>query len=289
MTTINFDKFKCRCSAIDTFFVTPQESRGITENQLEELSKLESKEKLTDKQKERLLELQLKKDKPKVITLGQGVINYLMDWYAWNVYGKIPVDKESMELLPTEKGKKVEKASIELLSEVEGKTYFKNDIRVENEYLTGEPDVYEGPEIMAANAITDMKNSWDYPGFLKQINKEVEKKYINQVQGYGDITGATDLSITRAIVSMPPEMIMDYQDKIAKKMGVIDRETFEFQKVWQKWEFSMNYDEIPAKLRIFKVKIDPFTEEERQLLYDRVKYAREWLWNFHEAYSKINT
>lgn len=288
MEKVNFDLFKCRCSSIDKLLAVPPENRPLTEKQLEELSKLESKDKLTDNQKTKLAELQLRKDAPKEIPLGDGAIGYLMEWYAWEMYGKIPVDKESLDMLQTQKGKKVEADSILMLSKFEGIWYEKNDIKVENEYLRGEPDVFQGEHIMAATMITDMKNSWDYPCFLKQINKPLEKKYIKQVQGYGDITGAKDLSITRSLVSMPIEMIKDYQDKIARKLGVIDTETAYFQEIWQKWEQSMVFDDIPINLRIHKTKVEPFTEEERAFLYDRVKYSRDWLWKFHETYSSLN-
>lgn len=289
MKEINFDLFKCRCSKILALEAVSAENKPITAIQLEELSKLEKKDKLTPAQTERLAYLITKKETPKEIPLGEGAITYLMEWYALYVYGKISVDKESLELLPTEKGKKVEADSILMLSKLEGVWYEKNDIRVENDFLTGEPDVFSGEHIMAAKSITDMKNSWDYPGFLKQINKPLEKVYIKQVRGYGDITGAQDLSITRCIVDMPIEMIKDYHDKIARKMGVIDTETASFQEVWQKWEQSMMFDDIPINLRIHKTKVYPFTEEERIFLYDRVKYSRDWLWQFHENYNKLNT
>ena len=285
----NFDLFKCRCSSIDKVLAITSENRPLTEKQAQELDALEFKEKLTEKQAIRLAELQLKREAPPEIILSDGCIGYLMEWYSWYMYGKIPVDKESMDMMQTQKGKKVEDDSIKMLSTWEGIDYVKNDLIVENEFLRGEPDVYKGEHIMAATMVTDMKNSWDYPCFLKQINKPLEKKYIKQVQGYGDITGAQDLSITRTIVSMPLEMIKDYQDKVARKLGVIDTETPYFQEIWQQWERSMVFEDIPVNLRIHKTKVDPFTNEERTFLYDRIKYCREWLWKFHETYSNLNT
>jgi hypothetical protein len=291
MKKVNFDLFKCRCSKINALLACSAENKPITPTQLEELAKLEKKDKdkLTLNQSEKLVYLQMKMNTPKEVPLGEGAITYLMEWYALEIYGKISVDKESLELLPTEKGKKVEADSISMLSRFDGVLYEKNDIKVENDFLRGEPDVFSGEHIMAAKSLTDMKNSWDYPGFLKQINKPLEKNYIKQVQGYGDITGATELSITRCIVNMPIEMIKEYYDKVARKMGVIDTDTAYFQEIWEQWEQSMIFDDIPVNLRIHKTKVEPFSQEERDLLYDRVKYSRDWLWKFHETYSLLNT
>lgn len=287
MKTVNFDDFKCRCSKIDTLFAIPPACKPLTPNQQAELEKLESKSSLTTTQEETLKKLIAKRDTPAEIPMSAGVIEYLMEWYAWEVYDKKPVDKESMEMIPTEKGKKVEAASIILLSKVDGKLYQKNEQRVENEFLCGEPDVYEGEDIMSATTVTDMKNALDYPKFLKQINLPLENKYIKQIKGYGDITGARDLSITRTLVSFPDEMIMDYQDRIARKLCVIDRDTASFQETWEEWEKSMLFDDIPMRLRVYKTKVEPFTTEEQIFLYDRVKYCRDWLWKFHENYSKL--
>lgn len=288
MREVNFDEFKCRCSNIHVMFASNPDERPLTEKMAEELDKLECKAKLTEPQALRLAYLQERRERPPEINLTDSAVGYLMEWYAWNVYGKIPIDKESMDMLQTQKGIKVEADSIEMLSQLDGKQYSKNAEQVSNDYLCGEPDVYEGEHILAATTLTDMKNSWDYPKFLKQINKPLEKNYIKQVQGYGDITGALDLSVTRAIVSMPPEMVFEYQEKIVRKLGIIDREAPSFLKIWEKWEHSMNFDEIPIHLRIHKTKIEPFAKEEQIFLYDRVKYCRDWLWKFHETYSKLN-
>ena len=47
MTDINWDSFKCRCSAINKLLTNGAAGRQITENQSVELKKLEEKEKRT--------------------------------------------------------------------------------------------------------------------------------------------------------------------------------------------------------------------------------------------------
>jgi hypothetical protein len=63
-------------------------------------------------------------------------------------------------------------------------------------------------------------------------------------------------------------IIMDDDPKFIQKSKEIER--------------SMRFDDIPINQRIHKIPIEPFTEEYKQKLYDRVKICREWLFNFNE-------
>ena len=50
----------------------------------------------------------------------------------------------------------------------------------------------------------------------------------------------------------------------------------------------MRFDHMPVHKRVHKIKIEPFSEFERQKLYDRVKIGRDWLNEFHEKYKRLN-
>lgn len=292
MTTINFDDFKVRCSAIQKILSNSQSNPQLTEKQAEELTKfrklLEDGLKLTEKQKETYIFLCEKEDNRSKIILSDTCISYLMEVYAWEVYGMIPVGKESMDLLGMRKGKKVETDSVSLLSEVDGLEYKIHKDRIFNEYLSGEIDVYAGEHVYAAINVSDMKNATDYPTFLKKIHTGLENGQKEQIQGYGDITGAKDLYIVNSLVDCPEEDIIEMQWRVAKKMGAATTESTEFLEEWPKWERSMRFGRIPKHQRISKIKVDPFSDHKRQFLYDRVKICREWLNNFHEQYQKIN-
>lgn len=286
---MDFSNFKVRCSAIDKVMSEPRDSMPITENQLKELSDLEAKDSLTDKQKIRMAELVAKRENSQKIALSDTCIEYLMECYAWLREGMLPVDKETMDLLQLKKGKLGEEDSITLLSEVLGRFYKKNSEPVFNDYLTGEPDVYEGNSIMEANEVDDLKTKWDYPGFLKSMHKKPEKCYERQLRGYADITGAKKIYLSKTLVTAPFEVIESVKWSFARKMNAITVESPEFLEEWEVIEKSMIFDHIPPQQRLYRVEVELFTQTERQRLYDKVKYCREWLNNFHETYIKLNS
>jgi hypothetical protein len=285
---INFDDFKVRCSAITKILSESRDNPCITEKQLIFLAELDKKEKLTDNQKaERTRLIQLKDNSTKVV-LSDTCIDYLMECYSWITTKKISVSKEAMDLMQMQKGILAEDDGIEIMSILDDRIYTKNKERKSNDYLTGIPDVFTGEEIMKAEIITDVKLMWDYPIFLKNIKKKLEQGYLQQVQGYCDITGASEGQIAKILVNTPQEIINEMQYKLAKKMGAMTIESPEFLKEWEQWERSMNFNDIPIRQRIFKIPVQPFTEFEKQKVYDRVKICREWLSNFHEDYKKFN-
>lgn len=288
MEAINWDEFKCRCSAISKIMANSQSNPVITEPQTKELEELEKKESPSDKQKLRIAELVEKRENGKKIILSDTCIEYLMEVYAWKTQRMIPVSKESMDVLTMRKGKMSERDSIKLLTLVKGVIYDKNSIQVFNDYLTGEPDVFAGTEIMAAEVVEDTKTMWDYPGFLKSIHKATENGYKSQIRGYGDITGAKELYISKCLVNTPYEIQEEMKWKLIKKLNVVTEADPEFIKDWEKWSRSMTFDAIPHRQRVHSVKVEPFTEFERQAVYERVKVCRVWLNNFYETYQKLN-
>lgn len=285
---VDFSKFKCRCSAISKLLSNGVDGRQITANQEVELKKLEDKEGRTPKQDEEMTRLlALKANKGKII-LGETAIGYLMEVYAWETEGMIPVSKESMDILSISKGKKQEAQAGALLGFVDDVEYKVHKDRIKNEFLSGEIDLYAGDSVYKANRLPDIKNSWDYTVFLKKIRGGLESGQREQLQGYGDITGATDLLIANCLVDCTDENIEEVKWRVAKKFGAVSIESPEFLKEWGKWERSMKFEHIDPYKRVHKIPVEPFTDFERQKVYDRVKYARDWLCIFHKEHEKRN-
>ena len=287
MQDINWDKVKVRCSGIGKIMAESRDNPSITPKQLERLDELEKKDKLTDNQRTEMIELLVKKANLSKISLSDTCIEYLMEVYAWETEGMIPIGKEALDLVQIKKGKLAENDGIKLLSIVRGNIYNKNTERVSNEFLSGEPDVFQGETLMGCEAIDDIKLSWDYPTYLKMGQKPLEKSYISQIRGYGDITGAKVLHISKCLVSAPHEVVEDMKWKLIRRMNVLTEESPEFLKEWEVWYRSMMFDHIPPTQRVNSIKVEPFTPEEKQKIYDRVKYCREWLNNFHQERIKL--
>lgn len=210
-----------------------------------------------------------------------------MEHYALVTEGAVSITKE-LDIENFDKGRRQESEAIRILSDVDGVEYTKNEVRIFNEYLSGEPDIFLGEDIYKAIAIYDTKVAWDYPGFLKKINTPVQVPNKQQVQGYCDISGARVGYVADVLVNMPDTIINDYKYRLAKKMDVIDIYLPSFQKYEDELMLSLTFDRIPNHKKVFKKKVEPFTDFERQRIYDKVKVCREWLYNFDEMYQKLN-
>lgn len=259
-----------------------------------ELADLEEKQFLTPKQSERLAELLVKKKNGSKVVLSDTAITYLMEEYAWKTQKMIRVTRELMDVPQMQKGTLVEPDSLKLLSIVDGVEYNPNRDengnreRVWNDYLTGEVDAYVGKSIMTATKIPDIKSIWDYPTFLCKIHEPLLKPNDLQIKGYLDITGATEGEIANCLINTPEHIVNGQKWKLLNKLNVATEESPEFKEKWAMLERSMCFDKIPVHQRVFKKPVEPMTNEQRIMLYDRVRVCREWLYNFDEMYKELN-
>lgn len=291
MSTINWDSFKCRCSGISKIMSNKQGFEPLTELQEAKIPELQEKQRvkgLTEKQQEELTRLCAKREASKQVVLSDTCIEYLMEVYAWETQGMISVTKEAMEVAQLSKGKLAETEAVTLLCRVDKVLYISHKERISNDFLSGEIDIYLGEHVYAAKNVTDIKNAFDYPGFLKKINNGLERGQCEQVQGYGDITGARELYIANCLVDNPETIIEDMKWKLARKLDAVTIESPDFLLEWAKWEKSMRFSHIPPHQRVHKIKVEPFTTSEQQKVYDRVKVCRDFLWKFDESYQKMN-
>jgi len=296
---INWDeKFKVRCSAISKVMSNSKSSQTLTDTQatrLIELSeKLQKNGSLTIKQSDELCALREKEKNGREFTPSETCREYMMEEYSWITEGMIPVGKESLDLIAARKGEMVEQDGMRLLSEVDGVEYkryvdeYGEKQRIYSSFLSGEIDFYSGEHVMAAGSIVDNKAKFDYPTFLKCIKKTAESSYYQQVQGYMNITGAKKGFISNTLVSAPDEIIEDMRWALARKLRCATTESPEFLTEWPKWLHSMKFDHMPAGLRVHKIPVKPFTNDELNKLHDRIKECRQWLYRFHEERQQMN-
>ncbi len=287
-TETNFDDFKCRCSAITMMMSNSQGNAPLTELQVKELAELEAKATRTIKQSEKITELVKKREDAKKVVLSDTCIGYLMEHYSWVTQKMVSISKE-MDIQSLRKGKIQEPEGIALLSIVDGVIYQKNTQRISNDYLTGEPDIFVGEDIYNAEKVTDIKNSFDYPGFLKKIHTQVDPTNKIQIQGYLDLCNAPVGEVADVLTDMPEEMINDYRRKLLYRMNVISDQSPAYLEAVAEMERSMYFNGIPKHQRVFKKKVEPFTADYKQKVKDKVKICAQWLNEFHLMYMRLNS
>jgi len=283
----DWSEWRCRASGINMMMSNSRENAPLTELQFKELTELDAKPNRTEKQGIRMAELIEKRERSKDVKLGDTAIGFLLDEYAWITEKKCSVTKE-LDIEQMRKGRLGEKEGRELLSYVEDYFYEKNDERLYNEFLSGEPDTWKGKSLQEAEAIPDVKVIWDYPGFLKKIVKPMEPEYADQLRGYGLLTGAKILFRANTLITTPETIRNGVKMRLFYQRAYATPEAPEFLAEWSVLEQSMIFEGIARHKRLHRLYVDPFTPTQEQAVYDRVKVCRDWLNDFHESYQLLN-
>lgn len=178
--------------------------------------------------------------------LGETCKNHLMECYVREKYGRVKDITNKF----IEKGLAVEEDSITLYSRVKKKFFKKNEEPIENGFLIGTPDLFEGETIQSATRITDIKSSWSIHTFFQTMSKAINKGYFWQLQGYMDLTGAKTASLVYCLVNTPEAIVQGEKNSLAWKMAVIDRDTDPlYLKACEGIDKENNFDDIPIEER----------------------------------------
>lgn len=282
MNNVNWNEVLFRCSCLGKIMT---EGRGsiLTDKQSEKLLELQLKDKLTTKQQEELESLISKRDAPPA--LSDTCISYLKEVYIFQKYGKEPVGGAERSKY-TMKGKMVEEESIGILSRIDSHPYEKNATRFKNEYLTGEPDIIVSKE-GSPYKIIDIKSSYDFATLLSNIGSPLNSLYRYQVQGYMALTGASEAEVCYCLVNMPQEMINSEKKRLFYALNVATEDAPEYIRESNRLEENMTFDEIPIKERVVKFKVER-SDELIDRMYKRIEQCRIWLKNFDEYHSVLN-
>ena len=267
-----------RCSCIHKI-MTEGKGAVLTEKQAQELERLQGLPKRTEKQEETLIELIAKRDAPP--KLSDTCISYLKEVYVWYKYGKEPVGGSERSIY-TKKGKMVEEESIMMLSRADGTRYTKNEVRFNNEYLTGEPDIIAND----GQKIIDIKSSYDFATLLSNYGFPLNPAYYAQVQGYMALTGATEAEITYCLVSMPQEIINGEKRRLFYTMNPATEEDPLYVRAVERMENNNTFDEVPINERMLRFPVQK-DEQYIQRVYKRIEECRRWLIEFDEIHSNL--
>jgi len=290
-----FDNWKANASSARVVISENRQSSALTEKQKAELDTLESKPiQLTAKEIDRYAYLKEKEKKSKELILSDTYVGYLMEEYAYLTQGMIKIDRQ-FNTLEMMNGTLVEADSLIALIQAENKPYLPNmnengeQDKIENEFLKGKPDAYLGNSLMEAEEIPDIKSRFDYPSFLKEIHSEITKAERYQVATYCLISGAKIGFIADCLTNMHDDVLEELKFKLLNKMKgkVATTESPEFVKAWEIIKKSAKFDHMKPKERVYKRKVELFSETEINFLYDQVKRGRDFLNKLHEERLKL--
>lgn len=250
-------EFKIRCSAIASIMG----AMGLTEIQTAKLAELEAKEKRTAAQEWDMLALQTKRDNPE---LPEGAKSYLKLWAKEQFFGV----SKNFESKHTRKGNAMENAAIALCEDVLGwGMTFKNEERFSDDELEGTPDV------ILAEPVADIKNSWIWSTFPRYEIEIPDVKYWWQLQGYMGLTGKKKAQLVYCLLDATDEMVYEEARHASYKRGhggeMVDG-------IFEEFAAQMQYPNISDadRVKVFEFdRNDDAIEKVRQ----RVKMCRQYL------------
>ena len=186
---------------------------------------------------------------------------YLQEIHKEVVFGKT-TDIQSKYL---DKGKQVEDESIAMYSRINSISIEKNDRFFENDYICGTPDI-------VGSKLIDIKSSWDFTTFPMHENVLPNKNYYWQMQGYMELTGLKESSVSYCLVDTPNLMIQDEIRRLSWNLGMIEVPQELESEVYER----LQYADIPEELRVKEFHIE-YNDGDVQRLYDRIEICREYL------------
>ncbi len=276
---VDFDKLLFRASKNGVIMTESRDA--ITEIQLKRLEELCSKPKaLTDKQREEMGKLIMKKNSTENDSLSQTCKSYLRKLYRSLMWNR-PDDDIMTKYM--EKGLMVEEDVITLYSRSRGIFFKKNDVHLSNEFVKGHPDLFEDAEVITeAKIITDMKASWDATTFPFPTDP-ISTDYEWQGHTYLDLTGAETFQLVFGLIDTPLVLQNDEKRRLMYKMGAGTDEDPLYKEAVEKLERNMNFSDIPIEERIctFELKRDQAKIEK---LHKQVVLCRKFLWELYESY-----
>ena len=204
-------------------------------------------------------------------TLSETAKSYIQDLFKERELG---IYKEFSSRY-TDKGLEMEDEAIQFASEVLNWDFVvKNEVRFNNEWLTGEPD------INTDNLLADIKCSWSGSTFPLFDETLKNKDYYFQLQGYLMLTGHDTSELVYCLMNTPHQIVEDEVRRQHWKLNLIDEDLDVRQAVQE----MHNFDQIPNNLRVkrFIVQKDEAAQEK---IKERVEIAREY---YNQLLTQIN-
>ena len=118
--------------------------------------------------------------------------------------------KDKLDLDVMQKGIDVEDASIALFNEVTGNFFFKNTERKNNDFITGECDIFD----QDSSTIWDIKSSYSKKTHKMRMDIASNKTYFWQLVSYAELWDAKHAGLARCLVDTPEHLINQFKDDV---------------------------------------------------------------------------
>jgi hypothetical protein len=195
-------------------------------------------------------------------TLSETAKSYIQDLFKERELG---IYKEFSSRY-TDKGLEMEDEAIQFASEVLNWDFVvKNEVRFNNEWITGEPD------INTDSLLADIKCSWNGSTFPLFDETLKNKDYYYQLQGYMQLTGHDTSELAYCLMNTPLQIVEDEIRRQHWKLNLIE-EDLEVRDAVQKMH---NFDHIPNELRVKRFIVEK-DEAAQQKIKERVEVARDY-------------
>lgn len=203
--------------------------------------------------------------KTKSEVLSETTKTYLRELWIKEVYRREKLDKANKYTI---KGVMCEPDSMDLVSKVTGQTYFKNTKQLQNDYITGTPDVIvkKGRKRTPVSVI-DIKTSWDIWTYAAVDEKKAYKDYYYQLFGYMWLTGAKSGTLMYCLVNTPDPI---FQDEVYRHSFKFGDDTEGLIKI------NYNFDDIDPTQRLKSFVFD-FNSMYVDELTSKIIAAREYM------------
>jgi hypothetical protein len=198
-------------------------------------------------------------------SMGETCIKALKKIFIKEKYGR----EREIENDYLEKGTLQEPVSLTLLSEVDNVLYLENKKQFKNDFVKGRPDSLP----FNREKFPDIKTCWDIFTFF---NAELTAKYEYQLIGYMWLTGRKESEIVYTLVNTPEHLIEREESRTFYKMGVVDRDDFNYQLACAEIRRCNTFDDIPKEERIKRFTV-LYDEEKIEQIKTRLLQCREYL------------
>ena len=207
----------------------------------------------------------------KTETLSETTKTYLIGVMIDQVYHR---RKDIMNKF-VQKGLMVEEDAITLLSRVRKQFYKKNEDHLENDFVKGTPDLFDGETIKTATKIIDIKSSFDIFTFFKSKMDAINKDYYWQIQTYLDLTGTTSGELVYCLVDTPDTIVEGQKRRFMWDAGIKGEDEFNHE-AFEMIDKLSKYDDIPMTERIH-TKVIERNQDDINRLHDRIIQCREYM------------